>query len=449
MLRRWTGAPAAKENGREYLPMEGHSILPYVVEIALLLMCSAYFSATETAFTSLNRIKIKNKADAGDTQAQRVLRIEQNYDGLLSTILIGNNLVNTAVTATATVLFIDLYGTKGVTISTIVMTIVVLIFGEISPKSLAKEAPERFAIFSAPLIGFLCFIMTPINYLFSLWKALLSAIFKTKAARGITKDELATVVDEAYVTGGIDESQNHLIQNAINFGDLEAQDVLTPRVDIQAIDRTTPNEKIDELFRESGFSRLPVYEEDIDNILGVLTQKDFHNEIFGRDRKVEDVMKPVIYVAASIKVADLLKRLQDNKCRMAVVIDEYGGTLGLVTAEDIVEELVGEIYDAGDTVAGRECTRMQDGSYRVLGSLNVEKLFDSFGEDCSIDATTVNGWAAIQLDKLPAEGDCFTYRGRRKTFTVKVLKADDRKALELSVRVFDPEAEHKEGETLL
>lgn len=423
--------------------MDTHSIMPRVIEIALLLIGSAYFSATETAFTSLNRIRVKNKADAGDPQAKRVLTLERDYDNLLSTTLVGNNLVNIAMTAIATVLFVDLYGAKGTTLSTVVMTLVVLMFGEITPKSLAKEYPEKFAIFSAPFINLLRIVLTPVNWIFAKWKKLLSALFRIKSTRGITEDELVTIVDEAYVSGGIDEAQNRLLQNAIGFRALEAQDVLTPRVDIEAIEVDTPEEEIYELFRTTGFSRLPVYEDDLDKILGVLNQKDFHNYIYKNDKTVADLMKPVIYVAGSMRVADLLRKLQDNKCRMAIVVDEYGGTEGIVTAEDIIEELVGEIYDESDTVAGREITLLQNGSYRVLASANVEKMFDYFGEEPKIDATTVNGWAAIELDKLPHAGDKFDYRVGNKCFHARVTKADDRKALEINIKVenFDDDAE--------
>lgn len=415
--------------------MDTPSIMRSVIEIVLLLICSAYFSATETAFTALNRIRIQNKADSGDEQAKRVLELERNYDNLLSTILVGNNLVNIASTAVATLLFVSLSRQYGATLSTVVMTVVVLIFGEITPKSLAKEYPERFAMFSAPLINTLRIILTPVNWIFAQWKRLLSAIFGTAARQSITEDELVTIVDEAFVTGGIDGEQNQLIQNAIGFDDIEAQDILTPRVDIQAVEVDTPVEEIDELFRETGFSRLPVFEDELDKIIGVLNQKDFHNYVFRNERTVAEVVKPVVYVASSMRAANLLRKMQETKCRMAIVVDEYGGTLGLVTTEDIVEELVGEIYDESDTVAGREITLQQNGSYRVMGSANVEKMFDFFGEEPEIDATTVNGWVVLLLDRLPRVGDKFEYRTGRKIFRGRVTKADNRKALEIHLRV--------------
>ena len=276
----------------------------------------------------------------------------------------------------------------------------------------------------------------PINWIFAQWKKLLHLVFKTGGAQKITEDELVTIVDEAFVTGGIGERENELIQNAIGFSELEAQDILTPRVEIEAVEVDTDINEIDALFRDTGYSRLPVYEDDLDTILGVLTQKDFYNYIYRGEKKVSDLVKPVIYVAESMKAADLLRKLQESKSRMAVVVDEYGGTSGLVTAEDIIEELVGEIYDDSDTVAGLDITVMQNGTYRVLGSANVEKVFDYFGEEIEdIDATTVNGWAAIVLDHLPKRGDRFEYKIGDKLFRVLVTKADDRKALELNLKV--------------
>ena len=359
--------------------MEGYNILPSVIAIIILLVFSAYFSATETAFTSLNRIRMKNKADDGDERAGKVLELERNYDSLLSTILIGNNLVNIANTAIATVLFVELFGSYGASISTVVTTILVLIFGEISPKSVAKEHAEGFALFSAPIINFIRIILTPVNWLFGQWKKLLSKIFGAGNGDGITEDELLTIVEESEAGGGISSDQARLIENAITFSSLDAWDVLTPRVDMEAISLDTPHEEIAETFISTGYSRLPVHDDDLDNILGILTYKDFHNYVEGRDRSIADYIKPVIYVAGSMKAADILSRLQNTKCRMAVIVDEYGGTAGIVTVEDIVEELVGEIYDDGDVVIlNQDIIPLQDGSYRVRAAANIDKLLDFF-----------------------------------------------------------------------
>lgn len=413
--------------------------------IVVCLVFSAYFSATETAFTSLNRIRMKNLANEGNQRAKKVLELEDRYDNLLSTILIGNNLVNIACSSVATVLFVQIAAEYGATLSTIVTTIVVLIFGEISPKSLAKEHPEGFAAFSAPIINVIMILLTPFNFLFSQWKKLLTKIFKVSDSRAITEDELLTIVEEAETEGGIEAGQSELIQNAIEFNELEAWDVLTPRVDVEAIQIDTDEEEVARIFRETGFSRLPVYEDDLDKILGVLNQKDFHNYIYRSKKIISDYIKPVVFVAGSMKVSDLLKRLQANKSHIAIIVDEYGGTEGLVTMEDIIEELVGDIYDEHDEVESQEITLLQDGSYRVLCSTNVEKMFDYFDEEVELDATTVNGWVVLQLDKLPSAGDTFTYKAGDKLFKGRVIKADERKAIEINLRVEEIPEESNNG----
>lgn len=405
--------------------------------IIVLLALSAFFSATETAFTSLNRIKMKNLAGEGNKRAETVLKLEENYDKLLTSILIGNNLVNIAMTAVATVLFISLYGEYGATISTIVITVVVLIFGEISPKSIAKESAEKFSLKVAPVVRFVIMIMTPLNFLFGKWKQLLARMFKLENDNTITEDELMTMVEEAETEGGIESEQSELIQNAIEFNDRIADEVMTPRVDIVAIDMEEATEsEVADLFCKTGFSRLPVYEDDLDKIIGVLNQKDFHNHVVGKDKKMEEFVKPVVFVAETMKIAALLKKMQQVKTHMAIVVDEYGGTEGLVTMEDIVEELVGEIYDEHDAVISKEITPLPNGSFRVSGSANINKIFDYFGIDEEQNVVnTVNGWVAFYLDKLPEKGDRFVSTAGNKKFNGKVTKADGRKAEELILYV--------------
>lgn len=374
----------------------------------------------------------------GNKRAKKVLELEEKYDNLLSTILIGNNLVNIGLTAVATVLLVGIYPHYGASVATIVVTIVVLIFGEVSPKSLAKEHAEGFAMFAAPLIGGLMVVLTPINFLFSLWKKFLSSIFHTSDSRTFTEDDLLTIVEEAETEGSLEAGQSELIQNAIEFNELEAWDVLTPRVEIEAIEIGSTKKEVARLFKETGFSRLPVYEDDLDKILGVLNQKDFHNYIDGSKMTISDFVKPVVFVAGSIKIANLLKKLQMSKSHIAIIVDEYGGTEGLVTMEDIIEELVGDIYDEHDAVEAQGITELQDGSYRVMANANVEKMFDFFGEEVEIeDATTVNGWAVLQLDRLPKNGDTFTYETTNKIYEGRVIKADARKAIEINLKVSD------------
>ena len=410
----------------------------YIFSILCLLLLSAFFSATETAFTSLNRIKMKNMANDDVKNAKLVLKLEDRYDKLLSTILIGNNIANIGMTAIATVMFVALLGGSfGPTASTVVMTVAVLIFGEISPKNIAKEHPEGFALFAAPIMRGLMWLFTPLNVLFSLWKKLLGKLFGTQENGSYTEDELITIVEEAQIGGSIGKEQQELITNAIEFDDLEAIDVITPRVDIVAVELGTSVEEIGRTFKESGLSRLPVYEDDLDNIIGIINQKDFHNYVVGENRELEQYIKPVAYVAESIKAAVLLKKMQTKKTHIAIIVDEYGGTTGLVTMEDIIEELVGKIYDEHDAIEMREVTRLYDGSYSVAGGANVEKFFEMVGEDIDINATTINGWVMIELDRLAKVGDTFIYRSRHKIFHVRVTRADERRALMVQIRIED------------
>ena len=410
----------------------------YIFSILCLLLLSAFFSATETAFTSLNRIKMKNMANDDVKNAKLVLKLEDRYDKLLSTILIGNNIANIGMTAIATVMFVALLGgSLGPTASTVVMTVAVLIFGEISPKNIAKEHPEGFALFAAPIMRGLMWLFTPLNVLFSLWKKLLGKLFGTQENGSYTEDELITIVEEAQIGGSIGKEQQELITNAIEFDDLEAIDVITPRVDIVAVELGTSVEEIGRTFKESGLSRLPVYEDDLDNIIGIINQKDFHNYVVSENRELEQYIKPVAYVAESIKAAVLLKKMQTKKTHIAIIVDEYGGTTGLVTMEDIIEELVGKIYDEHDAIEMREVTRLYDGSYSVAGGANVEKFFEMVGEDIDINATTINGWVMIELDRLAKVGDTFTYRSRHKIFHVRVTRADERRALMVQIRIED------------
>lgn len=419
--------------------MDGRGLAIPVILIIIFLIFSAFFSATETAFTSLNRVRLKNRANDGDKRAKETLELSLDYNKLLSTILIGNNIVNIALTATATLLFIRLYGSYGPTISTVVTTVIVLVFGEISPKNLAKESPEKFAMFATPATRVFMVVFTPLNWLFGQLKVLLSKLFKISSDDGITEEEILTMVEEAETEGRIEADQSELIQNAIEFNELEAWDVITPRVDIVAIDVESTKKETAKIFAETGFSRVPVYDGDLDRILGILNQKDFHNYVDGSKETISDYIKPVIYVAGSMKAAVLLKRLQVNKSHMAIIVDEYGGTAGLVTMEDIIEELIGDIYDEYDEEESSDIIQLQDGSYRVMCSANVEKMFDYFDEELELDVNTVNGWVVLQLDKLPESGDSFVYETDGKIFRGKVTKADEKKAIEINLRVENKE----------
>jgi CBS domain containing-hemolysin-like protein len=288
---------------------------------------------------------------------------------------------------------------------------------------------------AAPVIQAIMVIMIPITYFFAVLKKISIKIFKVSGHHKITEDELMTMVEEAETDGGIDEKQSELIQNAIEFNDLVAIDVLTPRVDMEAIDIDMTNEEVDEIFRNTGFSRLPVYDDDLDEILGVLNHKDFHNYIYGKENSISDFVKPVAFVAGSMRLATLLRKLQQMKSHMAIIVDEYGGTEGLVTMEDIIEELVGEIYDEHDVVMSQQVTELQNGTYRVMCNANLANVFDYFGIEEEVDANTVNGWVVLCLDKLPEKGDTFEYTADFKRLKGRVTKANGKKAIEINLTV--------------
>ena len=380
----------------------------FFIIIAICLIMSAYFSATETAFLSLNRIRMKNMADKGNKRAALVLELEEKYDNLLSTILIGNNIVNILSSSLATILFVKMLGdAKGASVSTIVTTVLVLIFGEISPKSIAKESPDKFALFSAPIIAVLVKILTPVNFVFAQWKKLLSHIFKSEEEPGITEEELLTIVDEAQAGGGIGEDERVLIRSAIEFDELEAVDIYTPRIDIVGIPVDMPKDEIAKIFADTGYSRLPVYEENIDQIIGILYQKDFYNFIYRSDVTIRDSVRPVIFTPKNKKIDDLLRELQQKKLHIAVAMDEYGGTAGIITLEDILEELVGEIWDEHDKVE-TEIERISDNEYLVAGKTKVEKLFECLDREAEFDVQTVSGWVMELFECIPKAGDFHT-----------------------------------------
>lgn len=414
--------------------------LTFIIICIVLVVISAFFSATETSFTSLNRIKIKHLS-SGNKRARLVLKLTENFDKVLSTILIGNNIVNIALTSIATVLFVRIYGEIGATWATIVVTVVILVFGEISPKSLSKEAPERFALISAPVLRIIVVIFTPVNAIFSAWKKLLSKVFKIKADKGLTDQELKTLVEEAETDGYIDEESSELIQNAIEFRDLEANDILTPRVEMIAVSTETSKEEIASIFKYTGFSRVPVYNEGegLDNVIGVLNQKDFHNYINGTDEEIGTYIKPAAYAPGTMKISAILKEMQKIKTHIAIIVDEYGGTMGLVTMEDIIEELVGDIYDEHDAVEEAEIRLQPDGSYNIDCSAAINDVFDYFEIEDDLEVATVNGWVMLSLGAMPKVGDTFDYKKDGVHLKAKVTKADIKKAKEINVRLIDKE----------
>lgn len=403
-----------------------------LIIIIICIVMSAYFSATETAFSSLNRIRVKNMAEKGNKKATLVMKLSENYDALLSTILIGNNIVNILSASLATVLFVDMLGNEaGPSVSTAVTTVVVLIFGEVSPKSIAKESPEKFAMFSAPFLKVLVILLTPFNFLFGQWKKLLSLIFKSSEDSGMTEEELLSIVEEVEQDGGIDEQEGKIIRSAIEFTEEEAIDILTPRIDITAVSTEATKEEIAEVFAQTAYSRIPLYQDTIDNIIGIIYQKDFHNYVYHTHREISEIIRPVLFVPKNKKISVLLKELQQKKLHIAVVLDEFGGTIGIITLEDILEELVGEIWDEHDEV-NTEIEKISETEYIVLGNANLEKLFETLELEASeeeLNSAVVNGWIMNQLGKVPTKGDFFEYKG----YLVKVLEMDVNRVEKVSI----------------
>ena len=410
----------------------------YLLAIIFLTLCSTFFSATETAFSSANRIKLKNMAADDNRRAAQALKLTENFDRLITAVLVGNTIANITMTSVATVYGISMWGARiGPTIATVIVTLLILTFGEISPKIIAREYPEETALFLTPVVRALIWVLTPLTIIFEGLKILLKKIFGRNEGPEFSEDELLTIVEEAEAGGAIGEEQSELITNAIEFNDIEAIDILTPRVDIVAVERGTPVAEIKKVFRESGLSRLPVYEDDLDNIIGVINLKDLYNNNVKSIKDTEAIIKPVAYVAETLKAAVLLKKMQAKRTHIAIVVDEYGGTTGLVTMEDIIEEIVGDIYDEHDTVQSRDVRPAGDNTYMVAGSANLEDFFEMFGEEIEADATTINGWVMIELDRLPKTGDTFDYESKHRIFHVRVTKADARRALMTRIQVED------------
>ena len=400
--------------------------------LAALIALSAYFSATETAFTSLNRIRLKTRADDGDKRAARTLALAADFDRLLSTLLIGNNIVNNVATTIGAVLFIQLIGSaKGPTVSATVLTVVILIFGEVTPKSLAKERPEAWAIVATPLLRVMAVLLTPVNFLFTQWKKLLRVLLRHQDDDGITEEELMGMVDQAETEGSLDQHESDLIRNAIEFNDMEVSEILTPRVDLEALADTATMEEAAAMYASSGFSRLPIYHDSIDNIIGVLHEKDFYAAYCRGVKRLSELKSSVLYTTETARISDLLRQLQQNKVHMAVVVDEYGGTQGIVTMEDIMEELVGEIWDEHDEVI-EEFRKQSDGSYLVACSADLDDLYDLFDMKPSeeYDASSVSGWVMEEIGRVPDVGDRFRADG----LEVCVTRVEHRRVMEIRVR---------------
>lgn len=421
--------------------MTGTHIIQIAV-MAFLILMSSYFSATETAFSSLNKTKLKALAEKGDRRAALACRLSDRYDRLLSTILIGNNIVNIASASIGTVLFVSLYGDIGATVSTVVMTVVVLIFGEITPKSLAKDSPEAFAMFSAPLINLLSYLLLPLNLLFSLWKKLLGKIFRVKKDDRLSHEELLLLVDEVEEDGSVNEHEGDLLRNVIAFTEQRAKDIMIHRTAMKAVPVDCTREELAQTFAETHFSRLPVYDEDIDHVIGIVHLKDFYGADGITQKPLRSLLTPVIYVSQSERIDGILRQLQTKKTHIAIVVDEYGGTCGMVTMEDILEELVGEILDEHDKEEV-EVEQIGENLYRADGGMHMDDFCDRFDitPDEDFKSTSLGGWITEQLGQIPTVGSEVTYGA----LTLTVSAMEDNCVRTVTVRLHPDEEDEEKG----
>ena len=401
--------------------------------MAACLILSAYFSATETAFSSANSTRLKTLAEKGSKKAKLACDLLEHYDKLLSTILIGNNIVNILMASIGTVLFVRHYGDAGATISTVVVTVVVLVFGEISPKSVAKDCAERFAMFSAPILQVFLFVLTPLNFLFSLWKKLLAKVFRLNGESKMSQEELLMLVDEVQQDGSIDKNEGELLKNAIDFSEQQAQDILIHRVDLAALPITASKEEVAALFTETKYSRLLIYQDSIDHILGTVHQKDFYVGCGITEKPLEEIIVPPLFVLENEPISRLLKTLQKAKTHVAVVVDEYGGTCGIVTMEDILEELVGEIWDEHDEI---EVFIRKTGANTFLVDAGMD--FDEFAAYFQLktdsEMTSVSGWVMEQFGRVPESNERITV----DSLDVLVTKVDNHRIEEIQVTQHAP-----------
>ncbi len=393
--------------------------------LILCIFLSAFFSATETAFSAANRVRLKTVEGPRKERAQLALQLLEKYDSLLTTVLIGNNVVNIAGTSIATVLFVNrimggMNESAGATAASAVMTVLVLFLGEVGPKTLAKQQPEKFAMAVCPAIRVLMVVLKPLDWLFSLWRKLLSKLVKPAEEESQIEEELMTIIDEAQTEGDIEEDEGELIRSAIEFNDQNAADIMTPRVDVTAIEDTATLEEAAELFRKTWYSRIPVYHEDLDHIVGILNEKDFYKMTHDGYNRITDIMKEPVFAPASLSISNLLKLFRTSQTHLVILLDEYGGTEGIVTMEDVLEELVGEIYDEHDEV-NEEIVEQEDGTLIVDGNMQLQELLEKYGLEekyaDEFEADTVGGWAGEMLEKVPEVGDTFSLEKYQFTVT--------------------------------
>lgn len=409
--------------------------------LVLLVILSAFFSSTETAFSSINNIKLKHIIqNEGSKRAEKTLYLSEHFESVLTTILIGNNIANILSASIATIFFVKhISAQAGPAVATAVMTILVLMFGEITPKSFAKRMPEKFAMTVTPILSFFMIILKPFEIIFGSFQKLMTRSLSVEDD-GITEDELLTYVSEVQNEGGINENEEELISKVIEFDDLLVKDIVTPRISIVAINEKDENDVIVKAFKDSGYSRLPVYDTSIDHITGVINHKDFYNRVLLDQQHIEDIITPPVFVTEFMKIVNLLDMFRATKSHMAVVKDEFGGTIGIVTLEDILEELVGDIWDEHDEIV-EQITQIDEFTYKIKGHTAIDRVFELLEiNDIDVDYSTVNGWVVDEIGHIPFIGESFQY----ENLYVSVTSANTKKVLEVLIKVQDIEEELEE-----
>ncbi len=421
-----------------------------IVIMVIAGVLSACFAAAELAFSTFSKTKIRALADKEKRCAALALKLADKEDSLLTTLLIGKAILTVMIASLGMTVFIEalLFSSAldfSIAISTAVISLSLLIVCEAVPKAVTKKNPDRSVVVLAPVMIFFYYLLIPLTFLYGQLTRLLTRVFNTEEDdKSEPEEELISIIEEAEEEGEFDKEEGTLIKSAIEFAELEVNDIFTPRIDITAISKDATNEEIDEVYTNSGFSRLPVYEEDLDNIIGILYYKDFYTTDF---TSIEEILKPVIYVAKTQKINDLMKELQEKQLHMAVVMDEFGSTAGIVTLEDVLEEIVGEIWDEHDEKV-EEFQKVGDNEYVVSGKANLSKLFDELEIEEEMESQTVNGWTMTELGKIPEVGDEFESIGLK----VKVLNMDGKRIENLQVidmreRESDADSENEKQET--
>lgn len=394
----------------------------YGVIIAVLILLSAFFSGVETAFSFANTIRLKSLADNGNKRAKNALWVCDNFDKALTAILIGNNVVNLGCSSLATILCIDLFKNYGAAIATGATTLLVLTFGEVIPKCIGKEKSDGIVLHTGLLLKVLTYILTPLVVLFTGLKTLVMKIGHIKKdSPSVTEDELKYIIETIEEEGILEEQESEMVQSALEFDEKTAQEILTPRVDVTVIDIDDSKEEIHDLIIRERYSRIPVYEGDIDNIIGILHTRDYLEKVIDGEADIRDLLIPAHFIYKNQKLSDILNDFRANKLHIAIVTDEYGGFLGIVTMEDLLEEIVGDIWDEDEDVE-HTCTKLGDDKYLVSGDMDLSELFELFDikPDDDIESNSVGGFIVEQFGDIPIRGQHVTYEG--VTFTVKRVK---------------------------